>query len=288
HSLPLNPTPETLARYIAYTSQFIASGPKYLSGARHFLRDIFPDFDTHRSHPSVQATIAGARKLRGEAVRRKLPLRTSHLATFVHIAVLSKCYDDLLFATMLSCMFYACHRSGELLVKATGSTLDWRKIIKRSSLEFSGSRASYTYPTTKATVFTRVLPSSTCATTSVAQSIFFATTSVNVIVVTVPRLRCSCEKMGPFLRVLGLNSTSSQSSTTPTEAIRRVLVERRTTPDSAYQRLSYRLSVAGLQQHGRTTFETTRPYVPSLNLLASVCPLSNDLFSAARSHLLHH
>ncbi|KAH9907693.1 uncharacterized protein B0H18DRAFT_864783, partial [Fomitopsis serialis] len=146
HNLPLNPTPETLARYIAYTSQFIASGPKYLSGARHFLRDIFTHFDIHRSHPSVQATITGARKLRGEAVRRKLPLRTSHLAAFVHIAVLSKSYDDLLFATILSCMFYACHRSGELVVKTSGGNLDWRKIIKRSSLEFSGSRASYHLP----------------------------------------------------------------------------------------------------------------------------------------------
>jgi hypothetical protein len=32
NSLPLNPTPQTLAHYIAYTSMFIASGPKYLTG----------------------------------------------------------------------------------------------------------------------------------------------------------------------------------------------------------------------------------------------------------------
>ena len=37
HSLPLDPTPETLSRYVAYTSQFIASAPKYLTGVRHFL-----------------------------------------------------------------------------------------------------------------------------------------------------------------------------------------------------------------------------------------------------------
>lgn len=43
--LPLDPTPTTLARYIAYTSRSIASGPKYLTGARHFLGDIYPDFD---------------------------------------------------------------------------------------------------------------------------------------------------------------------------------------------------------------------------------------------------
>ncbi|KAF8230572.1 hypothetical protein L208DRAFT_1474596, partial [Tricholoma matsutake] len=39
HSLPLDPTPTTLSRYIAYSSLFIASGPKYLTGVRHFLRD---------------------------------------------------------------------------------------------------------------------------------------------------------------------------------------------------------------------------------------------------------
>jgi hypothetical protein len=32
HSLPLDPTPTTLSHYIAYSSQFIASGPKYLTG----------------------------------------------------------------------------------------------------------------------------------------------------------------------------------------------------------------------------------------------------------------
>ena len=37
HHLPFEPTPLTLARYIAYTSQFIASRPSYLSGIRHFL-----------------------------------------------------------------------------------------------------------------------------------------------------------------------------------------------------------------------------------------------------------
>jgi len=37
HSLSLNPTPMTLARYIAYTSQHITSGPEYFTGTRHFL-----------------------------------------------------------------------------------------------------------------------------------------------------------------------------------------------------------------------------------------------------------
>jgi hypothetical protein len=59
--LPLDPTPQTLARYIAYTSLFIASGPKYLTGARHFLKDLYPDFATNRTHPLVQVTISGSK-----------------------------------------------------------------------------------------------------------------------------------------------------------------------------------------------------------------------------------
>ncbi len=57
HSLPVDPT---LAHYIAYTSQFIASVPWYLSGARHFLSILYPDFDVNQAHPLVQATIRGS------------------------------------------------------------------------------------------------------------------------------------------------------------------------------------------------------------------------------------
>ena len=39
HSLSLQPTPLTLSRYIAYSSHSIASSPKYLTGASHFLKN---------------------------------------------------------------------------------------------------------------------------------------------------------------------------------------------------------------------------------------------------------
>ena len=145
-SLPLTPTPQNLSRYVAYTSKFIASAPKYLTRARHFLQDLYPDFDTNRSHPLVQATIRGSKKVRADSIRRKQPLRTTHLETFLHVAHLSKSYDDLLFATLLSCCFYGCHRSGELVWKNDKTQWDWRKVIKRSSLIFSGHHAQYHLP----------------------------------------------------------------------------------------------------------------------------------------------
>jgi hypothetical protein len=155
HNLPLNPTPETLSRYIAFTSQFIASAPSYLSGARHFLSQIYPDFEQNRAHPTVQATIAGARKVWADPIRRKLPLRTAHLLSFLHIADISDDYDDYLFAVILSCAFYACHRMGELLWPNTKSLRDWRKVIKRGSLHLHDSRAQYLLPYHKGDRFYR-------------------------------------------------------------------------------------------------------------------------------------
>lgn len=155
HHLPIDPTPLTLARYILYTSIFIASSPKYLTGACHFLHHQFPQFDDNCRHPLVATAIAGARKTRADPVGRKLPLQTTHLEQFLQIANNSGAYDDLLFATILSCCFYACHRSGELVWKNDRSLQDWRKVIKRSSLTFTPDRASYHLPYHKADRFYR-------------------------------------------------------------------------------------------------------------------------------------
>ena len=70
HKLPLDPTPSTLSRYIAYTSKHIASGPKYLTGARHYLKQFYPGFDDARADPLVQATIRGSKTIRADAVHR--------------------------------------------------------------------------------------------------------------------------------------------------------------------------------------------------------------------------
>ena len=105
HQLPLEPTPQTLSRYIAYTSLSIASGPKYLTGVRHFLHDLYPDFNANHSSPLVQATIRGSKKTRADPVRRKQPLPISHLSAFLDTARRTQDYDDLLFVTIMSCCF---------------------------------------------------------------------------------------------------------------------------------------------------------------------------------------
>jgi hypothetical protein len=152
HHIPLDPTPQTLSRYIAFTSLSIASGPKYLTGARHYLHELFPEFDLNRASPSVQATIRGSKKVRADPVRRKQPIRIQHLLSFVDSAIRTKNYDDLLFATIMSCCFYGCHRSGELVLK-TKTDIDWRKVIKRSSFHFSPGYAGYRLPYHKSDPF---------------------------------------------------------------------------------------------------------------------------------------
>ncbi|KAJ3990767.1 hypothetical protein F5050DRAFT_1552066, partial [Lentinula boryana] len=155
HNLSIEPTPLTLSRYIAHTSQFIASAPKYLTGAQHFLKSIYPDFGSNRNSALVQATINGSRKLRADPVKRKLPIRPSHLLIFEQRYYGNPSYDNLLFLVTISCMFYGCHRSGELVVKGSRSTINYRKIIKRSSLHFENGHAGYRLPYHKADRFYR-------------------------------------------------------------------------------------------------------------------------------------
>jgi hypothetical protein len=155
HSLPLDPTPTTLSRYVAFSSQFIASAPKYLTGVRHFLKDLYPEFDDNRSHPLVKSTIRGSKKVRADPVHRKLPLRLAHLQSFVDVAECTGSFDDLLMAVLLSCAFYGCHRMGELIQKNDQSLSDWRKIIKRASVCFENTRIQYRLPYHKSDPFYR-------------------------------------------------------------------------------------------------------------------------------------
>ena len=56
HHLSLQPTPLTLSHCITFSSHSIASTSKYLTGASHYLKDLYPNFDTDRSHPLVLST----------------------------------------------------------------------------------------------------------------------------------------------------------------------------------------------------------------------------------------
>ena len=145
-SLPLTPTPQTLARYITYTSKYIASDPKYLMGTWNFLKEIYPEFDTNWAHPLVQSTIHGSKKICTDPIHQKQPLCLSHLKAFVHVAYTTHVYDDLLFSTILSCCFYGCHCLGELFWNNDREQWDWHKVIKCASLLFPNNHMQYHLP----------------------------------------------------------------------------------------------------------------------------------------------
>jgi hypothetical protein len=101
----------------------------------------------------MTTAIQGLKKIRGDAIKRKFPLRLCHLNAFLKLAYNSGSYDDLLFITILSCCFYACHWSGELIQKGSSTLLDWQKIIKQGSLTFESKCAKYHLPYPKGDPF---------------------------------------------------------------------------------------------------------------------------------------
>ncbi|THU91096.1 hypothetical protein K435DRAFT_863739 [Dendrothele bispora CBS 962.96] len=119
------------------------------------LHDLYAYFDDSRSFPLVQATICGSKKVRGDPIHCKPPLRTSHIQSLVDKATHTRKYDDLLFATIITCPFYGCHCTGELVMPNCKALCDWRKIIKHSMLRFDGGCAGYHLPYHKADPFHR-------------------------------------------------------------------------------------------------------------------------------------
>lgn len=126
-----------------------------LTGMRHFLKDLYPDFDANRAHPLVSSTIWGSKKARADPVVRKLPLCLAHLQSFLNVAHCTGTYNDFMFIVLLTCTFYGCHRMGELVQKNDRSLFDWRKIIKRASLTFESWHAQYCLPYHKGDPFYR-------------------------------------------------------------------------------------------------------------------------------------
>ncbi|KAJ7933645.1 hypothetical protein B0H13DRAFT_1592198, partial [Mycena leptocephala] len=132
----------TLSRYIVYTSKYIASGPKYLTGARHFLQDLYPDFDANRAHPLVQATIRGSKKIRAD------PVPSAH-----HTWRPSLKFPSAPANTMIFCSSSFLHAASMHVIlpensyrKNQKALMDWRKIIKRGSLHFRDGCAGYHLP----------------------------------------------------------------------------------------------------------------------------------------------
>ena len=116
HTLPINPTPETLSYYVTFQSSHInpKSVESYLSRICNNLEPFFPDIRANRATALVKRTLKGARRRHGRATVQKSPLTTVQLCTIANTLHHSHDHDDLLFLSMINTGFAGLLRLGKM------------------------------------------------------------------------------------------------------------------------------------------------------------------------------
>ncbi len=131
HKFPVKPTEDTLSFFVVYMSSHIKpdSISTYLSGICNHLKIFFPDVHTVRNSPLVSCTLKGCKRLRGEEVKRKLPLSRDDICLTVKTFQASSDYDDQLFLAMLVTGFNGLLHLAELSMPNAKKLQNWRKIV---------------------------------------------------------------------------------------------------------------------------------------------------------------
>lgn len=156
HSLPVEPTPDTLSFYVVFLSSHIKpdSVNSYLSGICRQLEPFFPDVRRNRNSMLVSRTMTGCMRRFGSPVKRKSPLSHANLLLILDSMVSSPSYDDLLFAALILTGFHALMRLGELVFPDKKALRNYRKIALRHSVYFlPGQHYSFFLPSHKADPF---------------------------------------------------------------------------------------------------------------------------------------
>jgi hypothetical protein len=152
HSLPVEPTPDTLSFFAVYMAHHIKpkSVSSYLSGICNHLEPFFPDVRSHRRHWLVTKTLTGCRKMLPSTTSRKRPITRSELASVVHQYSTSNSFDDTLFLAILLTGFHGLLRLGELTWPDNSNLRDYRKVVMRSSVKIQPKSFQFTLPGHKA------------------------------------------------------------------------------------------------------------------------------------------
>lgn len=151
HELPRDPTPHTLALYVAYTSHYInpRSVDSYLSGICNGLEPYYPHVREARKHPLVVKALRGAKKIRAIGIHRKRALSRTEIGSVRSSYDSSIDYDDHLFVTLLLTGFHGLLRLGELVWPDKKSVQDYRKVVLRPSVQFTQASFSFYLPVHK-------------------------------------------------------------------------------------------------------------------------------------------
>ena len=152
HSLPVEPTPETLSFFIVFMSHHIEPR-SYLSGICQQLELYFPNIRPSRHTPLVDRTMKGCLRLKSSPTKRKCALTLSDLQTVLSALSNSTSHDDLLFQAMLLTGFFGLMRLGELSFPNSVSLRNWKKITKQSTVTFNNQQYDFLLPGHKADRF---------------------------------------------------------------------------------------------------------------------------------------
>jgi hypothetical protein len=155
HNFPIDPTPDTLSFYTVFMCYHIRpnSVNAYLSGICNQLEPFYPHACANRHHQLVARTLRGCKKLRAVATTRKRPLRRAELGSLRDQYMSSSNHDDLLFFVLLLVGFHGLMRLGELVWPDRTALRDYRKVMKRSSVELLPGGFSLFLPGHKADRF---------------------------------------------------------------------------------------------------------------------------------------
>lgn len=155
HSLPVDPTQDTLSFYVVFLSTHIKpdSVNSYLSGICRQLEPFFPEIRRNRSSMLVSRTMTGCMRRFGSPVKRKEPLSRANLIFVLDSIVSDPSHDDLLFASIIFTGFHALLRLGELVFPDKKDLRNYRKISLRHSVSVLPHQYSFFLPSHKADRF---------------------------------------------------------------------------------------------------------------------------------------
>ncbi|EJD46820.1 hypothetical protein AURDEDRAFT_38214, partial [Auricularia subglabra TFB-10046 SS5] len=154
HSLPVEPTADTLSLYISYESYFInaKSVKSYLSGIVNSLEGLYPDVRANRNTALVRNTLSGCLKMSSHVTQRKSPLTRSDVGRMIALYEAGS-HDDLLFLAILVTGFNCLNRLGELVWPDSVSLHDYRKVVNFASLRRTADFFSFFLPSHKGNRF---------------------------------------------------------------------------------------------------------------------------------------
>jgi hypothetical protein len=160
HGFSIEPTSETLSLFTVYMCHHIKpeSVDSYLSGICNQLEDHFPEVRKNRASRIVSKTLAGCKRMRGTATKRKQPLSVHDLLIVVRwlqdrVVRGVATHDDFLFVSQLLTGFYALLRLGELTYPDKVALRNPRKVSQRLSVSWRETGYSYFLPGHKADAF---------------------------------------------------------------------------------------------------------------------------------------